>query len=92
MKGHRVKLENYTAALNRLNEVLGALGDETESRLVCIELHDTAESLLDDNMVLAVDIVGIIKEHPRRCARHRTALAHELCETLTNGGNATLIR
>lgn len=86
-----MELENDTATLNRLDEVLRALGDETEAGLVCIELHDAAEGLLDDHVVLAVDVVGIIEEHPGGRTGNGAALAHEFRETLADGGDAALI-
>ena len=91
VKRHGMELENNTATLDRLDEVLGTLGNETETGLVGIEFHDTPEGLLDNHMVLAVDVVGVIEEHPGGGAGDGAALADELREPLAYGDDTALI-
>jgi hypothetical protein len=60
MERNWVQLEHHAAALDRFNEVLGALCNETEARLVRVELQNTAQRLLRHHR----EIVGVIYQHP----------------------------
>ena len=91
MKRYRMELENHTPTLNRFNEVLWTLGYETEAGLVRIQLHNATESLLDDHVVLAINVVGVVEEYPGGRTGNGATLAHEFRKTLTDGGDAALI-
>jgi hypothetical protein len=55
-QGHGATLEHHTPALNRLDEVFGALGNEDKAGLVGMEFQNPTESLLCHHR----EIVGVI--------------------------------
>ena len=85
---YRETLEEYTATLNGLDEVFGALRNKTETRLVRVEFENTAEGLLGHNG----KIIGVIEKHPRERAGDGANTADEFREALANGCNAAVIR
>jgi hypothetical protein len=84
---HRTTSEHDTPTLDRFNEVLTALRNETESGLMRMEFQNTAESLLGDHG----KIVGVIEEYPCRCIRDGSDTADKLRQALANGGDAAII-
>ena len=72
---NRATTEHDAPTLDRFNKVLGALGDETETGLVGMELQDTAQRLLRDDG----EIVGVVEEHPRNGAGYGADTTDKFC-------------
>lgn len=87
MEGNRMELEHHTAALDRFNEVLGALSNETESRLVCVELQNAAQRLLRHHR----EIVGVVYQHPGDGVLHRSPAPNKFSETLSDRRYAAVV-
>jgi hypothetical protein len=85
---YRKTLEEYTAALNGLDEVFRALGNEAEAGLMGVEFENPPERLLCYNR----EIIGIIEKDPCNSAADRAHTAYEFRETLANRRNSAVIR
>ena len=84
---HGAASEHDAPTLDRLNEVFGTLGHETEPCLMRVELQNSSERLLRHYR----KIVGVIQEHPGHRASYRANTAYELCQTLADGGNSAIV-
>ena len=67
--------------------MLGALRNETEAGLVCVELKNAAESLLGNHG----EIIGIVEEDPCGGAGDGANTADKFCEALADGSDAAVI-
>jgi hypothetical protein len=56
LQNNWIALNHYAPTLNWFNKVLWALGDKTESGLMCMKLQDPTQGLLCDNR----KVIGII--------------------------------
>ena len=86
---HGGELENYTATLDGLDDVVWALCNENKARLMGVELQNAAKSLL--GYLGKIRFLGIVKQNPCDSTVLRLLAADELREALSDGGDTTVI-